>query len=182
MNATKALKQFNAIANAWLEDLESVNADNIQLRPAENSWSFAEVYDHAMKVTRTYQIPNMKKCGTESAKRKKRKSLVGIETFDVGYKKNVHMKMESFPEWLIELFTPVQRTKEDLVIDFKNFIKEVNDLEEIIEGSSSKDKHYHPLFGDINTKEWFSLIEKHMWQHNKQLGKLKEFLQSLESK
>jgi len=70
------------------------------------------------------------------------------------------------------------RSKSDLLKDFKNFIQEVNDLEEILSKSTSKHKHYHPLFGDINTKEWFALIEQHIWQHDKQKRKLKEFLNS----
>ena len=74
MRAAKILAKFNKKAKEWLADLEKVEAEKIQLRPTEKSWSFAEMYDHVMKVARTYQIPNMKKSITESAKRKKRKN------------------------------------------------------------------------------------------------------------
>ena len=176
MRAAKVLAKFNKKAKEWLADLEKVEAEKIQLRPTEKSWSFAEMYDHVMKVARTYQIPNMKKSITESAKRKKRKNFYGYVVFNTSYRKNAHMKMEEFPKHLIDLFTPVVRSKEDLLKDFKNFIQEVNELEEILNKSTSKDKHHHPLFGDINTKEWFALIEQHIWQHDKQKRKLKEFL------
>ena len=47
------------------------------------------------------------------------------------------MKMEEFPKHLIDLFTPVVRSKEDLLKDFKNFIQEVNELEAFLNKSTS---------------------------------------------
>ena len=32
------------------------------------------------------------------------------------------------------------------------------------------------MLGDINTKEWFSLIEFHIWLHDKQRNKIKKYL------
>ena len=104
MRAAKVLAKFNKKAKEWLADLEKVEAKKIQLRPTEKSWSFAEMYDHVMKVARTYQIPNMKKSITESAKRKKRKNFYGYVVFNTSYRKNAHMKMDlSAPGKLIIL-------------------------------------------------------------------------------
>ena len=36
------------------------------------------------------------------------------------------------------------------------------------------------MFGDISTKEWFSLIELHIWQHDKQREKIKMYLETNE--
>ena len=176
MRIQKIYYLFDNKAASWLHDLEEVDGTKIQLRPAEKLWSFAEVYDHVMKVTRTYQIPNLKKSLTDTAVRKRRKSMQAMIVFHTTIRKNVHLKLEKFPQDLIEKFTPVKRTKEDLLIDFKKFIQEVNDLKEIVNKSTSQNKQYHPLFGDITTKEWFALVEQHMWQHDKQMRKLKEFL------
>ncbi|MBT3548190.1 MAG: hypothetical protein HN487_10940, partial [Flavobacterium sp.] len=128
------------------------------------------------RVSRSYQIPNLKKSVTESAERKKRKNKYGIAIFDFGYRKNVHIKMEGFPKPLVENFTPIKRDKDELVRDFLLFIKEVNDLQEILEKSSKENKQYHLMLGDINTKEWFSLIEFHIWLHDKQRNKIKKYL------
>ena len=67
--------------------------------------------------------------------------------------------MEKFPKPLVESFTPTKRDKRDLVKDFLSFIKEVNELQDILEKSGKEHKQYHFMFGDINTREWFSLIE-----------------------
>ena len=34
------------------------------------------------------------------------------------------------------------------------------------------------MLGDINTKEWFSLIEFHIWLHDKQRNKIKKYLET----
>jgi len=168
MDTNKIVDRFNVKAKEWLEDLRMFDNKVIQIKPSDNSWSLAELYDHVMRVGRTYQIPNMKLSVTASAKRKKKKNKYGIAVFNLGVRKNVKMKMEEFPKPLVDNFTPEQRNKSELVKDFQAFVKEVNGLRETLDNSSKKNKHYHPMFGDINTKEWFSLIELHIWQHDKQ--------------
>jgi len=176
MNTNKLLAKFNSKGKEWLNDLEKINDESIFVNPAQGSWSLAEVYDHVMRVARNYQIPNLKKSITTAAKRKKRKNLTGFAIFNLGVRKDVYMQMEKFPQPLVEAFTPEKRTKIDLLKDFKSFINEVNDLDEILKKSSKENKQYHPLFGDINTKEWFALIELHIWQHDKQKKKILNFL------
>ena len=84
--------------------------------------------------------------------------------------------MEEFPTPIAEAFTPIKRSKQELVEDFSRFIQEVNALEEILNKSGKENKQYHPFFGDITTKEWCRLIELHLWQHDKQREKIKNFL------
>ena len=176
MRTQKVFDLFDNKVADWLRDLEEVDGAKIHLRPSEKSWSFSEVYDHIMKVARTYQFPNLEKSLTDSADRKKRKSMQAVVVFETTIRKNVHLKLEKFPQDLIEKFTPVKRTKEDLLVDFNKFIQEVNDLKNKVSKSTGQNKQYHPLFGDITTKNWFALVEQHMWQHDKQMRKLKEFL------
>lgn len=178
MTTESVLNIFNEKANAWLEDLEKVDPEKMNVRPAEKSWSFGEVYDHVMKVTRTFQIPYLKQSTTDAAVKVQGKNKYGVKAFDEGDRRHVSMRMEEFPKELITLFTPVKRDKEDLLKDFKGFIKEVNDLKEILSKSTDEHKQFHPMFGDINTNEWFRLIEMHMHQHTNQMVKLKKFLET----
>ena len=151
---------------------------SILICPSEKFWSYAEVYDHVMRVGRSYQIPNLKKSLGAVADRKARKNIYGLAVFNLGIRKNIKMKMETFPKPIAETFTPVKRNKEELQADFTAFIQEVNALESILEKSDKNTKQYHPMFGDITTKEWFTLIELHIWQHDKQRAKIKAFLES----
>ena len=72
MDAKKMLNLFNRKANEWLVDLRMMDEEIIQIKPTEKSWSISEVYDHVMRVARSYQIPNLKESITESAIRKKK--------------------------------------------------------------------------------------------------------------
>ena len=161
----------------WLRDLEAIEEQKLFINPSDNSWSLAEIYDHVMRVAREYQIPNLKTSLTDQARRKKDKNVYGLAIFNMGIRKNVKMRMESFPQPLVEAFTPQKRNKTELVQDFKKFIQEVRALEDLLNSSTKKDKHYHPMFGDINTKEWFALIELHIWQHDKQKKKVMGYLE-----
>ncbi|MDW3192966.1 MAG: hypothetical protein R8G66_11400 [Cytophagales bacterium] len=176
MNAQRAIARFDQLADEWLVDLKMWDAEIIQINPDPKTWSLAEVYDHVMKVARTYQIPCLKQSLTDGAIRKRSKNLTGIAIFDLVYRKQVHMRMEEFPTKFIDLFSPIKRTKEDLVEDFSSFIQEVKDLQQPVLESSSANKHFHPMFGDISTKEWYYLIEFHIWQHNKQKEKIINYL------
>ncbi len=172
----KVLYKFNKRANDWLADLQALKEEKIQRRPTEKSWSIAELYDHVMRVARTYQIPHFHKSLSDNAERKKRKNKYGIALFNLGIRKKVKIKMEEFPAPLVADFTPQKRKKADLENDFITFIKEVNDLEEILKNSTKQHKQYHPMFGDLTAREWFSLIELHIWHHEKQKDGIKEVL------
>ncbi len=178
MKKLKTINKFNKKANKWLFELEKMGSKEILVKPTPNSWSFAEVYDHIIKVARTYQIPNFKRSVTALAKRKKRKNKIGFAIFNLGIRKHVKMRIQNFPAPLMEDFTPKQLEKTELIKDFKLFITEVNDLQEILINSSKKNKQYHPMFGDINTHDWFSLIEMHMWHHDFQKDKIIKYLES----
>ena len=176
MNSKKLILRFNSRANDWLTELKNIDEDILHIKPNATSWSLAEVYDHVMRVARSYQIPNLKKSSTETAKTKKRKNKYGYAVFNLGVRKNIKMKMEEFPQPLVVDFTPTKRDKNELIEDFTAFIKEVNALEIILSESTKANKHYHPMFGDITTKEWFALIELHIWQHDKQKESIKEYI------
>lgn len=179
MDPTKVLERFNKKAKEWMSDLKEIKESDFSVNPIENFWSYAEVYDHVMRVARNYQIPNLKKSVTPLAKRIKKKNWIGIAIFNLGVRKQTKMIMQNFPAPLVEDFTPVKRSKADILEDFGRFIEEVNSLADIVSKSSKNNKHYHPLFGDINTKEWFALIELHIDQHDKQKEKIKASFKSL---
>ena len=79
MDVKKMLDIFNRKANEWLVDLRMMDEEIIQIKPTEKSWSISEVYDHVMRVARSYQIPNLKESITESAKRKKIKTNMELQ-------------------------------------------------------------------------------------------------------
>lgn len=178
MNRLKLIKKFNLRVNRWLLDLNAMSESSLEINPRSGSWSIAEVYDHIIRVARTYQIPNLKKSITEEATQKKRKNMLGYAIFNIGIRRKVSIKMEDFPLKLVEDFTPIKKNKAELVLDFKKFIKEVNELEAVLL-ADKKRKQYHPMFGDISTLNWFALIEIHMQHHENQKNKIKKHIDTL---
>lgn len=181
MRISKALEKFNKMSTVWLSDLESLSEEELSINPSEGSWSLAELYDHIMRVARTYQIPNLQKSITTSAVRKKRKKVVGFAVFNLGVRRQVKIQMENFPAPLVEKFTPEKRSKAELIEDFQSFIEEVNKLESVLMKSTKYHKQYHPMFGDITTVEWFSLIGIHMVHHDVQRARIKRFAADIRS-
>lgn len=179
MNKLNTFDYFIKVANTWLKDLEEKNEDDILINPAKGQWSISELYDHIIKVARSYQIPNFKKSMTSDAERKAGKNFKAFMIFTVGVKKvNTKIRMEDFPAALATAITPVKQNKAVLITDFKLFIKEVTNLKEELFLSTKKNKHYHPFFGDISSKEWFTLIGFHIMHHEKQKKRINEFLTS----
>jgi hypothetical protein len=178
MTKLRTFNSFNKTAHNWLADLEKKSEEEILLNPYKGSWSISELYDHIIRVARSYQIPNLKISLTAKAHRKKSKNVKGIVVFNLGIKKlPIKIEMESFPEPLVDNFTPIKQNKSDLIKDFKLFIEEVNNLKEILLNSSCKNKHYHPMFGDISTKDWFTIIVFHLAHHEKQKDNINKFLE-----
>ncbi len=70
---------------------------NLQTNPSLNSWCIAEVYDHIIRVARSYQIPNLKKCLSGELTRRKRKNTYGLAIFNLGIRRQIPIKMEKFP-------------------------------------------------------------------------------------
>ena len=182
MSKLKTIDQFNKIASDWLTNLEKKSEEEILINPCEGCWSLSELYDHIIRVARSYQIPNFKKSITAEAERKKRKNLIGFAIFNLGLRKvNKTIKMEKFPKPLVEKLTPKKQNKIDLIKDFKLFIKEVNNLKQILIISSKQNKQYHPMFGDISTKDWLTIIIFHINHHEKQKIRINHFLESRQS-
>lgn len=178
MKKNAAIEKFIKTSREWMEELKKFDDQSIALKPSENQWGIAELYDHIMKVARTYQIYNFHKCLREGVKKGYSKNYIGFVIFDLKYLPNRKMRMESFPTKLVNDFTPILKSKNELIEEFAQFIEEVSSLEKYIVASDSSKKHRHPLFGWINATEWFRLIEIHMAHHLPQRKRISAFVSS----
>lgn len=176
MNKKKAIVRFVRTSEEWLNDLKNFKDEQIALKASENQWCLAELYDHIMRVARTYQIPNFRKCLSEGVRKPLAKNYKGFVIFDVNYLPYTKMRMESFPTKIMNDFTPTIKPKQELIEEFESFIEEVKSLESELLSSHSSIKYLHPLFGWINATEWFRLIEIHTRHHLPQRERIKNFI------
>lgn len=163
---------FQKISEQWLFDLKNYDEDLLYSKPSEKHWCLAELYDHIMRVAKSYQIPNFHKCIKNDIKEGDSKNMKGYLIFDLNVLPYRKIKMESFPTDIVTNFTPENRDRKELIEDFEKFIQEVKKEAELLNNYDKSIRHFHPFFGMINAKEWFSLIEIHMRHHEVQKKRL----------
>lgn len=170
-NVTEAFKR---ISSQWLENLNAFDDNILYTKPTENEWCMAELYDHIMRVARTYQIPNFYNCINNTPKLGAKKNIKGYIIFDLNFLPKRKIKIASFPNTIITDFTPQIRERKELTEDFKNFINEGIAISGILKKSNTTTKNHHPFFGMISAREWFSLMEIHMRHHQPQKKRLEQ--------
>ncbi|WP_298541337.1 hypothetical protein [uncultured Aquimarina sp.] len=163
---------FKKRSEKWYLDLKNYNQESLYYKPSSDQWSLAELYDHIMRVAKTYQLPNFHKCIKNDIKNGKPKNGAAYLIFNLNIIPSRNIKMESFPSKIVVDFTPEILERDRLENNFKEFITETVSMGDLIKNCDTKIKHNHPFFGMINAIEWFSLIEIHMRHHERQKKRL----------
>ncbi|AXT60892.1 hypothetical protein D1816_11220 [Aquimarina sp. AD10] len=166
------LLSFEKISKQWLFDLEHYTNEVLYQKPSETQWCLAELFDHIIRVARTYQLPNFNNCIQNNIRKGALKNGTAYLVFDLNIIPYKKIRMESFPTKVARDFNPLERDANELIEDFKLFINEVKRNAALLSNFDKKTKHFHPFFGMINAKEWFSLVEIHMRHHSKQKKRL----------
>ncbi len=169
------IKAHKKIITQWISDFKAYNDKRLYAKPSKNEWCLAELYDHIMRVARTYQIPNFYNCINNTPKEGKPKNIKAFVIFDLNFLPKRKIKIASFPNNIITDFTPKIRERQELIEDFENFINEALIVSDILKKNNHSIKSNHPFFGMINAKEWYSLIEIHMRHHQPQKKRLETF-------
>lgn len=167
----KYKKRFNQRAANWLEMLQDYSEEDLQKKPAKDSWSLALLFDHIIKVAYSYQLLNANST-YKGVEKKGTKNFFGLAVISLNILPKMKIKMESFPLELVQKFTPEVKNKAMLLKDFSKFIKEVNNTFDKLSDYNPKVKQKHPMFGYLNVLEWLSLLEIHMKHHEKQREKI----------
>ncbi|NAS29510.1 hypothetical protein GTQ40_00860 [Flavobacteriaceae bacterium R38] len=171
------LKAFEKIAETWVTDLKNYTEDQLYIKPSEDHWNLAELYDHIMRVARTYQMPNFQKCLDNTGSEGPAKNIKAYLIFDLNFLPRRKIRIASFPKEIILNFTPEKRAKQELIEDFNTFIAETRQYASFLDNYNSKAKNFHPFFGMIDAKDWFSLVEIHMRHHQPQKKRLESLFQ-----
>jgi len=166
---------FKKRSKKWHEDLLNYSPESLYYKPSSDQWSLAELYDHIIRVAKTYQLPNFHKCIENDTKKGKPKNSIAYLIFNLNIIPSRSIKMESFPSKIVSNFTPTIVERNELENNFGEFILEILSQELLVKQSNRSIKHHHPFFGMINAVEWFSLIEIHMRHHERQKKRL-EFI------
>ena len=162
------IKAFKTISHQWLSDLKGYDETRLYHKPSNSEWSLAELYDHIIKVARTYQVPNFYKCIHKHNESGKSKNIKGYLVFNLNIIPYRKIKISSFPKELQNSFAPEIQKQDELITNFEGFIDDIITVGDLLKTANVSLKHNHPFFGMINSREWFSLVEIHMGHHNRQ--------------
>ncbi|MFD2564437.1 hypothetical protein [Aquimarina rubra] len=74
---------FKKRSEKWYWDLQSYSQESLYHKPSSDQWSLAELYDHIIRVAKTYQLPNFHKCIENDTKKGKPKNGIGYLIFNI---------------------------------------------------------------------------------------------------
>ncbi|WP_047153946.1 DinB family protein [Aneurinibacillus tyrosinisolvens] len=176
MNTKQSLQRFEETANKYLQELESLDMEQLTHKPDEDEWSLGQMYMHLINSALYMQLRNVEACTrqeTDNVTEAAEKTPAGKAVF----------AQSSFPPIRIQVppskeYTPLQpENKEQISEGLKQVIHRMREIEPGLDEASPVHTVPHPRFGALNAKEWYSLVEMHYHHHLLQMARLKEFLQ-----
>lgn len=173
MNAAQLRAEIDATLDTYRKWIDEINEDAWAQSPAENDWSYAEVYDHIMKSTLGSAIA-LERCSNSNTPRsKKGLNFWGYYTLYLGIFPPFKTKV---PEALAAKMAPKKISQEDarnLIIKARRKVEEVAKL---ADDAPKNARWEHPRLGMLNAKEWLKFILIHLKHHVKQLERNKKKL------
>jgi hypothetical protein len=173
MQATTSLSKFNAVLDTWEQALNDYSETDFLKKPAEDSWSIGQVYNHLIGATNRFHLPQVHACLQSSDNANQSKKMPGRITYFLGSIPPTKVKVPPSPE-----YTPPQpesiasvRTK---LAALRPKMAEM--AENLSKNQSKSGKTAHPAFGYLNAEEWFQLVEIHFRHHLRQKARLDKFL------
>ncbi|MGC5328690.1 DinB family protein, partial [Brevibacillus sp. SYSU BS000544] len=103
------------------------------------------------------------------------KSEAGAAVFGQGSFPPIRIQVPASPQ-----YTPAQpESKEQIVEGLNMVLAKMKEMGPTLEEISPQMTVAHPRLGELNAKEWFSLVEMHYRHHLHQKDRLKQFLETI---
>jgi nucleotide-binding universal stress UspA family protein len=152
--------------------LEAVDEDSFQRTPAENVWSYAEVFSHVLQAN-LGSLYAIDKCLLQTATLSPgRSNLVSWLILSTGrFPPIVKLKVPA------RIASQIKKTGKDearqLMDKFQSRLEEIHAR---IDSADPDYKFEHPRLGLLNAIEWYRFVEIHTRHHEKQLQRIKSML------
>jgi hypothetical protein len=169
--ATNRIKES---VESYIQALATINSSNWNAKPANNGWSFAQMYDHLIGAHYGMFARMIKGCASQA---------YGENAGEMNENGAKIFAYNSLPP--IEIKVPEQfNVKQPEAIDqeiakdrLEKLLNELDALKGLVEGATKTYKIKHPLIGPLNAHQWYNMCDMHWRHHFRQLSKLqKEFL------
>ncbi len=173
MNYQKIYNKAIRFIEHWEKELERYNLETLLKKPAPESWSLGQVYNHLIQSALDFHLRQIEICAATDENRSKRKNSRGIVVFHI-----LHdvppIKIHVPPS---ETYTPKQPSSiQELADGLQQVRAEMKKSLALLESNPKKGKTAHPGFGFLNAGEWFMLAELHFKHHLRQKERIDNFL------
>ncbi len=152
--------------------LETVSEEDFQRTPAENVWSYAEVFSHMLQAN-LGSLYAIDKCLLQTATLSPgRANLVSWLILSTGrFPPVVKLKV---PARLASQIKKMGKDEARQLMD--KFYARLEEIHARIDSATSSYKFEHPRLGLLNALEWYRFIEIHTRHHERQLQRIKRML------
>lgn len=166
-------ENFKSVAETWLSALDNYSLGELQKKPSDEQWSLGQVYTHCLGAGQGFFMRNAKKCiRGEADATDAGKNEVGEMIYQRG----------GFPDQRFGMPQPVaaQPPQPESVDQLRETLQvqlqKMGELAREMEGFDEKVKVSHPIFGNLNAREWYIGHAMHLNHHLRQKARIDEFL------
>jgi DinB superfamily len=175
MNSNEILKRTSEHTVRYLEEIESLDMEQLTRKESVEDWSLGQMYIHLINAALYMQLQSVEACISETPETtvvNAEKTEVGETIFAQGAIPPIRIQVPASPQ-----YTPPQpESKAQIVSGFHTVLQRMEEILPRLESSSSRHKALHPAFGALDAKEWFALVEMHYRHHFLQQERLKKAL------
>lgn len=174
MRVEKILNKFELTTNKWLNALSQYSEEEFNMKPSDNDWSLAEVYDHINQVSN--------ECLTRAMACAKNKGQNGHSGFGpaifslMGSFPPVKLKIKKIPVGLEKIYAPQKINKTEAEKQLNEIKLKMKYSIQQIKFAGNDNRIEHWAGGWFNAKQWYQNAEMHIRHHLRQKKRIDKFI------
>lgn len=174
MNLREKYNLYQLHTQKWMDALQDYDETLFQIRPSDNEWSLAQVYEHIVKVTDKC-IDNALLCC--EGKGEKGHSGMGPALFSwMGAFPPVKLKIKKIPTGMEHIYNPMNIDKAEAETGLRAGLERMLLVLPEIEKASKDQRIKHWAGGWFNAAQWYQSAEMHIKHHFRQKKRLDQFI------
>lgn len=156
------LKEYHTVTSTLIELLSSLTNEQLNIKPAKNSWTAGQVGDH---LDKSYDVSKILLGEVEDTQRPPDQKLTEIRALFL----NFDIKMDS-PKAIVPTNDPINKKR--LLTSLKEKIQWVNTNSKNMDLSKTCLDFEIPEYGPFTRLEWIGFNTVHTQRHNHQLQQI----------
>jgi hypothetical protein len=158
----------------WEKALSGYSEKEYYFKPSPGEWSFAQVYEHLIRVSEKC-IDNSLKCSRNQGE--KGHSGFGPAIFSLmGSFPPVKIRVKKIPEGMDDIYLPKEIKPEEARKELRNILQKMKDIIPETAGADKSMRLEHWAGGWFNAQQWYHSAEMHLKHHFRQKKRLERLI------